>query len=79
MVVYQGDSTYPELRAQGYTLGESAILKLCETLLPGHHFYFDRYFTTVKLAETLLEKGCTGSIQRNRYPKTSQFSDEKAF
>lgn len=81
MVVYQGDTTFSELRAQGFTLGESVILKLCDTLASGHHIYFDRYFTTVKLAEILLEKGfhCTGTIQRNRIPRNCQFSPENEF
>lgn len=81
MVVYQGDSTYPDLKAQGYTLGESAILSLCETLVPGHHLYFDRYFSTVKLADLLLTRGfhATATIQKNRVPKNCIFSSESDF
>ncbi|KAJ2945179.1 hypothetical protein O0L34_g9248 [Tuta absoluta] len=81
MVVYQGDTTFQDLKAQGFTLDESAILKLCETLVPGHHIYFDRYFTTIRLTETLLKKGFhgTGTIQRNRIPKDCEFSPEKEF
>ncbi|GBP08980.1 hypothetical protein EVAR_78339_1 [Eumeta japonica] len=55
MVVHQGDMTFPELTAQGFTWGESAILRLCETLVPGHYIFLDRYFTIINLADALLK------------------------
>ncbi|XP_045459924.1 piggyBac transposable element-derived protein 2-like [Melitaea cinxia] len=81
MLPYQGDTTCPQLIREGYTLGEASILSLCETLMKGHHIYFDRYFTTVKLADILLQKGfyATGTIQRNKIPKNCHLSDEKVF
>lgn len=82
MVVYQGNSSFSEgITQQGFTLGESAILSLCETLVPGHHLYFDRYFTTVKLADALLERGFhgTGTIMKNRIPRNCIFSPENQF
>lgn len=68
--VYQGDTTYPEDRAAGFGLGESAVLNLTRTLVPGHVLYFDRYFTSVKLAEELIRRGfqCAGTIMKNRIP-----------
>ncbi|KAG5874547.1 hypothetical protein JTB14_026847 [Gonioctena quinquepunctata] len=58
MTVYQGDSTFSaDLIQQGFTLGESAVISLCDTLVPVHHIYSDRYFTTIKLADVLLERG----------------------
>ncbi|KAG5889503.1 hypothetical protein JTB14_013815 [Gonioctena quinquepunctata] len=53
MTVYQGDSTFSaDLIQQWFTLGESAVISLCDTLDPGHH----SYFTTIKLADILLER-----------------------
>ncbi|KAG5877031.1 hypothetical protein JTB14_005253 [Gonioctena quinquepunctata] len=82
MTVYQGDSTFSaDLIQQGFSLGESAFISLCDTLVPGHHIYFDRYFTTIKLADVLLERGfhATGTIIQNRIPRNCIFSPEKLF
>lgn len=74
-----GDSSFSaDIQKPKFTLREAAILSLCETLVPGHHLYFDRYFTTMKLPDILLEKGfhCTGTIMKNRIP-TIVFSHQK--
>ncbi|KAK9696334.1 Transposase IS4 [Popillia japonica] len=36
MLPYQGKTTFPDLIDAGYTLGEAAIIRLCDTLVPGH-------------------------------------------
>lgn len=68
--VYQGSTTFPELVDTGFGLGECAVLKLSEVLVPGSVVYHDRYFTTVKLTEELLKKGIksTGTLMKNRIP-----------
>ncbi|RVE50299.1 hypothetical protein evm_005134, partial [Chilo suppressalis] len=67
LLVYQGKNTMTE---NIHSLGEGVVLKLTETLTPGHVIFFDRYFTTFKLAETLNSMGfkCAGTIMRNRIP-----------
>lgn len=73
--VYQGsETTYPELKDSNFGLGEKAVLTLANSLVPGHILYFDRYFTSLKLAKELLARGirCTGTIQKNRVPATAK-------
>lgn len=55
--VYQGKTTFPTESSQGFSLGESAVLHLSRSLVPGHTMYMDRYFLTVKLAVELLNRG----------------------
>lgn len=68
MLIYQGKGTLPDSE---YSLGESVVLKLTETLVPGHIIYCDRYFTSLKLIDELNLKGfkCAGTIMKNRIPK----------
>lgn len=68
--VYQGKTTYPEENAAGFGLGESAVINLTRTLVPGHILYYDRYFTSIKLATELNARGfkCVGTIMKNRIP-----------
>lgn len=70
-IIYQGKTSFPLETSQGFSLGESAMLYLTRSLVPGHTLYMDRYFTTVKLADELLNKGirCTGTEQKSRYQK----------
>lgn len=79
--VYQGENTFPELRQQGFGLGEAVVLGLTTSLVPGHELFFDRYFTTIKLDEELLARGfnAAGTIMRNRLPKDCVMEDEKTF
>lgn len=69
MLVYQGSTTFEESEA-GHSLCENVVLKLTETLVPGHVIYCDRYFTTFKLIEELNSRGfkCAGMIMKNRIP-----------
>lgn len=70
MVIYQGQFTFPTYKDAGYGLGESAVLHLTEILAPGTIVYYDRYFSTVKLATELISRGlkCAGTIMKNRIP-----------
>lgn len=81
MIIYQGDTTCPDLINQGFGLGESMVLYLTRSLVPGHKIFFDRYFTTIKLCDELMRLGFhgTGTIMRNRIPRDCVFSDEKNF
>ncbi|CAK1583879.1 unnamed protein product [Parnassius mnemosyne] len=81
MVVYQGEKTFEDYVYQGFSLCEAAILRLSESLVPGHYLYFDRYFSTTKLLNELHLRGfnSTGSIMNNRVPKGCTLSDDKDF
>ncbi|XP_049882268.1 piggyBac transposable element-derived protein 3-like [Pectinophora gossypiella] len=81
MVVYQGDTTFPDLIGQGFGLGEAAVLTLTRTLVPGHLLFFDRFFTSTKLCDELLRRGFhgTGTIMKNRVPKSCVLTEEKVF
>ncbi|CAH2087265.1 unnamed protein product [Euphydryas editha] len=73
-VVYQGPNTYPEYNNTNFGQGEKPVLKLTETLVPGHLVYFDRYFTTQKLVDELKKRGIesTGTLMKNRIPATAR-------
>lgn len=78
-IFYQGETTFPELTASGFSLGESSVLKLTESLTPGHCIYYDRYFTTEKLVTELLSRGflSTGTINNLRVPKDARLKSDK--
>ncbi|CAK1592619.1 unnamed protein product [Parnassius mnemosyne] len=80
-LVYQGEKTFEDYVYQGFSLCEAAILRLSESLVPGHYLYFDRYFSTTKLLNELHLRGfnSTGSIMKNRVPKGCTLSDDKDF
>lgn len=69
ILVYQGNTTFEESQIKR-SLCENVVLKLTETLVPGHIIYCDRYFTTFKLIDELLSRGfrCAGTIMKNRIP-----------
>ncbi|VVD04914.1 unnamed protein product [Leptidea sinapis] len=71
MIVYQCDTTFPTELTERYSLGECLIMFLTRTLVPGHIIHCDRYFTTLKLADSMLEKGfyLVGTIMANRIPR----------
>ncbi|XP_046963295.1 piggyBac transposable element-derived protein 3-like [Vanessa cardui] len=69
MIFYQGKNTFPT--ASGLQLGESVVLKMCDSLVAGHIVYCDRFFTTIKLIDKLSKRGikCAGTVMKNRIPK----------
>ena len=81
MVIYQGDTTFPEITNQGFGLGEAAVLHLTRSLVPGHLLFFDRFFTSTKLCDELLWRGFhgTGTIMKNRIPRSCVLTEEKVF
>lgn len=78
-IFYQGKQTFPTLTDMGFGLGESAVLRLTESLTPGHIIYHDRFFTSVKLIVSLYERGflSTGTINKNRIPKEARLKSDK--
>lgn len=74
--LYQGKSTFPD-----YGLGVSgnSVVHLCQTIPQDSTLYFDRWFTSVPLLETLLRKKifATGTIMKNRIPKTADLASDK--
>lgn len=75
--IYQGKKAALYPGSSG--IGESAVLRLTETLPPGTKVYFDRYFTSGPLLDKLAENGIagTGTIMNNRIPKGVKLSSEK--
>lgn len=72
--IYQGNTTYAEYNNSIFGAGEKAVLTLADGLVPGHTLYFDRYFTTEKLADELNRRGigCTGTMMKNRIPRAAR-------
>lgn len=71
IIVYQGKNTGTKTGNGDFNLGESVVLTLTETLVPGHVIYCDRFFTSIKLMDELHKRGfkCAGTIMKNRLPK----------
>ena len=61
-----------------WTVGESVVLRLVQTLDQGTSVYFDRYFTTARLLEQLEARGLhgTGTIKKNLMPKHAKLPTE---
>lgn len=72
--VYEGSTTYPDYEETRFGLGEKAVLTLAESLVPGHVIYCDRYFTSEKLLDELMDQGigCSGTIMKNRIPREAR-------
>lgn len=79
MIVYQGDTTFPNELKERYSLGECSIIFLTRTMVPGHIIHCDRYFTTLKLADSMLENGfyLVGTIMANRIPRHISLMSDK--
>lgn len=80
-VIYQGQNTFPDESSQGFSLCESSVLCLGRSLVSGHVIYVDRYFTTLKLIDELLNRGirCTGTLMKTRLPSNTGLPDPKQF
>ena len=78
--VYQGKRLCARdgLDGKEWFLGESVVMRLIETLDPGTCVYFDRYFTTPRLLETLKDQGMdgTGTVKKNMLPKKANLPPE---
>uniref|UniRef100_A0A3B3B5P4 Si:ch211-255f4.7 n=1 Tax=Oryzias melastigma TaxID=30732 RepID=A0A3B3B5P4_ORYME len=74
--VYQGKNTFS---GQRLGVGAAAVLRMVESVPTGTHVFFDKFFTTVNLMDTLLSKGlsATGTIMKNRVPKQCQLPGDK--
>ncbi|KAM7393723.1 hypothetical protein PAMP_020574 [Pampus punctatissimus] len=44
-------------QAEGKDIGEQTVLHLSESVPQGTHLFFDRFFTTINLLNTLMAKG----------------------
>lgn len=78
-VVYQGKNTLlTDDSSGGFTVAESAVVKLCETVPPGTCVYFDRYFTTENLLVYLHSINIfgTGTLMKNKFPSCDFTSDK---
>lgn len=77
--IYQGKNTFLQADVAEMGVGPSAVVRLSTTLLEGTHIYVDRYFTTVRLLEYLLNKNIlvTGTINKNRVPKSVNLTSDK--
>ncbi|XP_061836200.1 piggyBac transposable element-derived protein 3 [Nerophis lumbriciformis] len=68
--LYQGSQSLMEKveEPEGLGLGSLVIERLCQTLKPGTKVYCDRFFTTIKGAQRMMEKELyiTGTIMKNR-------------
>lgn len=61
-------------------IGGRVVLKLADSLPGGSSIYVDRYFTSVKLLETLQNNRhifCTGTIMASRLPKSATFVKDR--
>ncbi|KAM7312696.1 piggyBac transposable element-derived protein 3 [Ixodes scapularis] len=74
--IYQGKKSTLHPGSSG--IGESAVLRLTDTLTPGTKLFFDRYFISGALLDKLAEMGIagTGTIMNNRIPKGAKLSTE---
>lgn len=79
MIVYQGETTFSSELTDRYSLGECSIIFLTRSLVPGHIIHCDRYFTTIKLIDTMLENGfyIVGTIMANRIPRNVPMISDK--
>lgn len=74
--IYQGKKSLLHPGSSG--IGESAVLRLTQSLTKGTKLFFDRYFTSSGLLDKLAEKeiAATGTVMNNRVPKTVKLSSE---
>ncbi|XP_049307347.1 piggyBac transposable element-derived protein 3-like isoform X1 [Bactrocera dorsalis] len=74
--VFQGAGTFQDC---GLGHGASIIMRLTKHLPKGSHIYFDRFFTTIPLIQSVHQIGFhgTGIIMANRLDKNLKFPQDK--
>ncbi|XP_049840941.1 piggyBac transposable element-derived protein 3-like [Schistocerca gregaria] len=79
--IYQDKGTFPQAIGQQLKqgIGFSAVLRLCQSLPEGTLVFFDRYFTSVPLLESLAEKNlpAIGTIMKSRIPRAVPLKADK--
>ncbi|XP_047108126.1 piggyBac transposable element-derived protein 3-like isoform X1 [Schistocerca piceifrons] len=79
--IYHGKGTFPEAIGQQLKqgIGALAVLRLCQSLPEGTQVFFDRYFTSVPLLESLAEKNlpATGTVMKSRIPRAVHLTADK--
>ncbi|XP_039301414.1 piggyBac transposable element-derived protein 3-like, partial [Nilaparvata lugens] len=77
--IFQGSNSFLEEKNYGFNSMEAAILCLTRSLVPGHTIYYDRLFSTVKLADELLARGfkSTGTLDKRYLPNNPLKSDKE--
>lgn len=65
-MVYQGKTTFED--TGGIGIGEQTVLHLAESVPQEAHLFFDRFFTTINVLETLKMKGLAGTGTLMRHP-----------
>lgn len=77
---YAGEETVLACDKNKLRLGGAVAKKLCESIPPGspHVIYTDRFFTSLKSVEHLLESNIyqTGTVQQNRTDGVAKFLKE---
>ncbi|KAJ0032388.1 hypothetical protein NQD34_002469 [Periophthalmus magnuspinnatus] len=78
-VLYQGKTTFRDMEGMG--IGEQAVLHLAESVPQRTHLFFDRFYTSVNLLDTLMRKGLTGTgtLRNNIVPKECKIIGDKSF
>ncbi|KAJ0036328.1 hypothetical protein NQD34_005005 [Periophthalmus magnuspinnatus] len=78
-VLYQGNTTFRDMGGKG--IEEQAVLHLAESVPQETHLFFDRFYTSVNLLDTLMRKGLTGTgtLWNNRVPKECKIIGDKSF
>ncbi|XP_064597892.1 piggyBac transposable element-derived protein 3-like [Liolophura sinensis] len=71
---FQGKNSFPDAATSTLSIGGLAVLRLTQTLPAGCSLFVDRYFTSIRLLDCLLEKGITvtGTIMKNLVPRNAK-------
>lgn len=74
--VYQGPKTFSNQK-QG--IGVASVLCMVGSIPKGSYLFFDQYFRTINLMDTLLSRGfpATGTLMSNRVPEACKLPGDK--